>query len=63
MIVEQLAQVEEEDMALREAEAGAGLAGLIGSLLSNDSDSDSDDEDYTKTLAPIPSQQLHMMMR
>lgn len=45
MTAEERSQVEKEDIALREAEASAGLAGLMGAFLS-DSDSDTEDDDY-----------------
>lgn len=54
MTIEELAQEEEDDMALREAEAGASLVGLMGGLLTDDSDSDSDDKDHTIPPSPCP---------
>lgn len=47
MIVAQLAKLEQEDMQLREAEAGAGLAELIVGF--TPIDTDNDDEDYIET--------------
>lgn len=50
MTAAQLAKAEQEDMHLREIEASACLAGLIGGFIPVDIDSD--DEDYVETPSP-----------
>lgn len=44
-------------MHLRDVEDGAGLAGLVGGFMSDDSDSNNGDEDCNKTpsLGPFPT--------
>ena len=45
MTLAQRAKADQEDLRLREAEAGATLAGMVG----GDMDTDSDDKDYMET--------------
>ena len=52
MTLAQRVEVDQEDLRLREAEAGATLARMVG----GDMDTDSDDKDYMET--PSPGQQF-----